>query len=172
MWRYIFDLDNTLFYTDNLNNLSYNYALKRVGLEEINGKYRITREVIKEKYPDLSEKTKNKIIKIKQQYFKENLEKIELNIELLNKLKDLEEEKCILWTSADKERAISILKYYGILGKFKNKLFSKKNNIKKDIDKICQIFKCKKEELYFYEDDINIINKLKILNLKIDIQPK
>lgn len=35
MKRHVFDLDNTLIYTDLLNNDSYNYALNLLGLATI-----------------------------------------------------------------------------------------------------------------------------------------
>lgn len=69
MKRYVFDLDNTLIYTDSLNNDSYNYALSLQGLAPINDCKRITRDIVFKKYPNLNNVQKNKIIELKQEYF-------------------------------------------------------------------------------------------------------
>jgi len=66
MMRHVFDLDNTLIYTDSLNNDSYNYALKKLGLATINDCKRITRDVILSKYPEINSFQKNEIIELKQ----------------------------------------------------------------------------------------------------------
>jgi len=80
MKRYIFDLDNTLVYTDSLNNDSYNYALKKLGLASINDCKRITRDVILSKYPELNSFQKNEIIELKQKYFMNNLKRTSPNM--------------------------------------------------------------------------------------------
>ena len=68
MRYYVFDLDNTLVFTDALNNEAYNFILKKFGLSEIQNVERITREVVFQKYPEV-EKWKDEIIVLKQKFF-------------------------------------------------------------------------------------------------------
>lgn len=168
MKKYVFDLDNTLIFTDTLNNISYNFSLKKMGLKEIKANYRITRKEVFEKYKDLTKYEKEKIESMKQEYFKQHLEKTSANLDLFKILKKTERENCILWTSASYKRVIPLLEYYDILLEFKEIIYSDKKNLEKDIERICKIFSCKKENLYFYEDSDDVINRLKDLKLNIE----
>lgn len=148
MRYYVFDLDNTLVFTDALNNEAYNFVLKKFGLSEIRNVERITREVVFQKYPEV-EKWKDEIIALKQNFFLNNLERTFPARELLIKLKNSEKCRNILWTSAEETRVIAILEYYKIAEKFRDIVFSKKADVEKDIKKICRIFECSQEDLIF-----------------------
>ena len=50
MKKYVFDLDNTLVYSNSLNNESYNYALRLLGKSYLTEIKRITRNVVFQKY--------------------------------------------------------------------------------------------------------------------------
>lgn len=168
--RYVFDLDNTLVYTDFLNNYSYNFALSSCGLSRINHqKKRITRDLIFNKYSNLTDMEKNQIISLKQDYFINNLKKTVPNEKIIKILNNQEAKSCILWTSADKSRALAILEYYNIYDAFGKMLFSSKVDLKQDIKKISKLLGCKMTNLIFYEDDINIIRELQRLKLKVNI---
>ena len=117
MRYYVFDLDNTLVFTDALNNEAYNFVLKKFGLSEIRNVERITREVVFQKYPEV-EKWKDEIIALKQNFFLNNLERTFPARELLIKLKNSEKCRNILWTSAEETRVIAILEYYKIAEEF------------------------------------------------------
>lgn len=167
MKRYVFDLDNTLVYTDSLNNDSYNYALKKIGLATINDCKRITRDVILSKYPELNSFQKNEIIELKQKYFVNNLKRTSPNTSVVQVLQDQNVELCILWTSADEARVLAILEHYKIYNLFKKVLFSSKLEVVKDIEKICEILECGFEHLIFYEDNQRVIQDLHQLNLNV-----
>ena len=113
MIKYIFDLDNTLVYTDELNNEAYNYALKVLNKDTIDIDSRITREIVFLKIK-LNEDEKKTILKIKQEYFIENIKKLKLNEQLISFLKSQNPEDCILWTKADKNRVEAILNYFDL----------------------------------------------------------
>lgn len=164
MRYYVFDLDNTLVFTDALNNEAYNFVLKKFGLSEIRNVERITREVVFQKYPEV-EKWKDEIIALKQNFFLNNLERTFPARELLIKLKNSEKCGNILWTSAEETRVIAILEYYKIAEKFRDIVFSKKADVEKDIKKICRIFECSQEDLIFFDDNLRVIQKLKRLKL-------
>lgn len=167
MKRYVFDLDNTLIYTDSLNNDSYNFALKCQGLSPINEVKRITRGIVFEKYPNLSKIEMCEIIDLKYEYFINNLNFTEVNEYLIALLKSQEKNNCILWTSAEERRAKAILEYYNMNNLFKHILFSKKIDILNDIEYICKLYTCESNQLLFYDDNLKLVKKLKSLNLNV-----
>ena len=158
--KYVFDLDNTLVYTNSLNNDSYNYALNTLGLPEIDNIERITREIVFAKYPNISMAVKNEILIIKQEYFKNNLHKTAPNNILLKSLTMQKKEDCMLWTSANSDRVMEILKFYDIEKEFIGVIFGNKQNIDLELEKIYKILKCKLEQITFYEDNKEVIRKL------------
>ena len=165
--RYIFDLDNTLIYTNILNNYSYNYALQLQGIAPILDCKRITRKIVYIKYPHLNNMLKDKIIELKQEFFIKNIQDTKPNEPLLKFLKSQNADYCVLWTSADKARVQALLEYYKISDDFMKILFSKKSNVLQDVDSICELFSCKSEQLVFYEDNWEAIKKLQELNIRV-----
>lgn len=147
----VFDLDNTLVFTDKLNNESYNFALTKIGKERIVDVKRITRNIVNTVY-ELTGDEKQQLIKTKQEYFVNNISKIELNEDLISKLKELDSSMCILWTRAEKVRTEAILKYLHIDDCFSKVFYSSKHDLEGDIKTICALFNCKKEDLIFYDD--------------------
>ena len=146
-YKYIFDLDDTLMGTSKLNNISYNYALRKKGLLPITMDNRITREIIYQYYPMLHNDAVGELIELKQGFFIENLHHTIENKLLFRILKEQKSEDCILWTSAEEIRIKEILEYYSIYNNFKTVLCSTKINIKQDMEIICNILNCKLEEL-------------------------
>lgn len=159
MYKYIFDLDNTLVFTDKLNSEAYNYALDSLGKENINDVKRITREVVFSKYY-LTENEKKKLLDLKRRYFIDNITKIQKNDELLFLLSGINSSDCLLWTSAERCRVEAILRYLNLFSAFSFILYSDKKNIKNDLDSICRHFKCQKSSLKVYEADNTLLNKI------------
>lgn len=167
MKKYVFDLDNTLIYTDKLNNDSYNYALKCQGLTPINNFKRITRETVFEQYKNINDTKKDQLIRLKNEYFINNLHLTNINELLINILKFQNKNNCILWTSANEHRAIAILEYYNINNFFKEILFTNKTDVLHDVEKICNLHRCNLNQLVFYEDNLTLIKELRRLNLNV-----
>lgn len=166
-YRYVFDLDNTLVMTDELNNSSYNYALTQLGMHPIKTHTRITRDIVFAKYPNLADFQKNKIIAIKQSYFINHINLTSLNTSLITLLRSKEAAHCILWTSADKKRVSALLKYYDLEKRFLKIVYSKKQMICKDINKICEIFNCSSASLLLFDNDIKVVKMLKEAGLRV-----
>ena len=164
--RYVFDLDNTLIMTDELTNISYNYALAQLGLQPITS-IRITRNIVFANYPSLTDFQRDKIIALKQSYFMDNINLTSLNINLITLLRSKEVAHCILWTSADKERVLALLRYYHLEKHFANIVFSKKRMLGDDIKIICDVFNCNSASLLFFEDDAKIVKELKVAGHKV-----
>ncbi len=160
MYKYVFDLDNTLVFTDELNSEAYNYALSILGKERIKNVGRITRDIVCSRY-DLTNQEKKILVEIKQKYFIDNIDKTKANADLINLLSSLKSSECILWTSAEECRVNAILNHFNLTNVFSYVFYSKKTDIKYDLEKICQYFQCTKSQLKFYENDGNLINELK-----------
>lgn len=165
MYKHVFDLDNTLVFTDNLNSEAYNYALGILGKEPLFDVGRITRHIVYSKY-SLSNHEKDILVEAKQKYFLDHIEKIKANKDLVNLLLSLSSSECLLWTSADKCRVEAILSYLNLTDAFSMVLYSNKANIKDDLESICLYFQCLKSQLKFYEDDASVISKLKWLGIE------
>lgn len=164
MYKHIFDLDNTLVFTDELNSEAYNYALVYYGKEPIHDVKRITREDIFTRV-ELTETEKVNVVKIKQNYFLNHIEKIKKNENLFKLLINIKPADCTLWTSAEKCRVEAILNYLKLKDSFSWVYFSTKTNIKDDLENICQYFKCSKLKLKFYENDSRVLNELNLLGI-------
>lgn len=160
---YIFDLDNTLIFTDDLNNLAYQNALMEYQLPIIESSKRITRKDIKNNVTD--DELLNKIIYFKQQYFISNLDKTELNKPLYQFLINKSGKK-LIWTSADKDRTLALLKFYNIYPHIDDIIFSPKTDIRADMQQIYDKFGVSYRELIVFEDNIDVIQKLNLLNIK------
>lgn len=167
--RYVFDLDNTLIMTDELNNISYNYALAQFGMQPIETSTRITRSIVFANYPSLIDLQREKIIALKQNYFIDNINLTYLNTRLITLLRSKETAHCILWTSADEERVSALLRYYDLEKHFANIVYSEKRMLGDDINKICEVFNCNSASLLFFEDDAKIVKELKVLGQKVFI---
>lgn len=161
---YIFDAEGTLFFTDKLNTESYNFALMQNNLRPIENLRRITRKSIINAYPTIDKSLLDKIIQQKQEYFISNIEKINGNYFLLDILKKNGKKASILWTASNHEKIDYILKIFNITSYFKSIIFSNKEDIARDLTKICELLQCRHEQLLFFENDSLIAEKLKILH--------
>lgn len=165
--KYIFDLDNTLIYTNKLNNNAYNYALKKQGMSTIKGLTRITRDLVFASNPTLTTKQKKAIIKLKQAYFIDNIGHTKPNQALLAQLRSHSRQDCILWTSANELRVEALLGYYELNNSFKKVFLSDKSNVQEDIDAICKVWECGLEQIIVYEDDQALIESLRQLGVNV-----
>ncbi len=162
-YRYVFDLDNTLIYTDILNNDSYNYALIKLGLFPIHNCKRITRRVVLEHYPYLDIQQQTELTELKQAYFFGHVSQTDPNVDLFGVLHTYDPQFCALWTSAEKRRVLHILEYYHLQNAFTEICYSSKKNIRRDIEDMCKLFYCTSQQLIFYEDSNVVIEKLRSL---------
>ena len=106
---HILDIDNTLFFTNELNNKGYIFALTSLGLKALSPCKRITRTVIASWYPFLKDEEMTAIIRLKQTYVGENLHLISINDDLHQLLREVGPNMVGLWTAADPIRIKKIL---------------------------------------------------------------
>ena len=165
---HIFDIDNTLFFTNELNNKAYIFALSSLGLKALVPCKRITRTVVSLWYPFLTDEDLTVIVRLKQIYVNENLHLVSINNDLYRLLQEIEGNKVGLWTAADPSRIQKILDYTDITN-YTYIRFSDKSqeDICHGIKEFCHIFKCEKDQLCFYEDDKNVISLLKSHDVQV-----
>jgi len=127
----IFDLDDTLVHTDYANYISYSEAFQQVHHSEFKVSYnpdkRFTRESLIKEFSFLSKEDIEKIIRLKDELFLQNLNKTELNYpvaEILEKYKYVN--NTILVTNSRKERAVETLKHHKLFEVFSRKYFKQK----------------------------------------------
>lgn len=132
--KYLFDLDETLIHSDSLNSDAYNYALAKCGYPRIEDCLRLTRDSL-QFIPTTDLK---KIIRIKQNYFTRSWlpYRIVLNTVLLQRIRGYGKKNCYLWTSASKQRALSVLRRCKLKHFFNRILFDKTTNISASMQKL------------------------------------
>jgi beta-phosphoglucomutase-like phosphatase (HAD superfamily) len=163
----IFDLDNTLVFTNKLNNESYNHSLRKNGYKQIktSARIRITREIVASLR--VSEpKLLKKIIQDKQKYFRINLNKIVLNRKLYDIIISSEKKSIFIWTSSERKRATAILNYFNLKKKVNRVIFSDKNDFSELFSNSINNFKEEINKIIVYEDNIDVVRKLKKLKIK------
>ena len=124
--NYIFDLDNTLIYSDLANNISYSEAVKNViGANLDVCCPRITRGSIKAMFPELSADELSKVVQEKERQYAQHISKTMLNIALVDALKYLKANNmpAILLTYSTKHRAEQLLTFQGISNLFAAKYY-------------------------------------------------
>lgn len=118
-----FDMDETLIYTNLANFLSFNKAIQSVTNKDNGLTYdpnkRFNRSNLKDAIPNLSEIQYDKIIREKEQYYNDFLDKTELNQTIVDILHRYSKTNMtVLVTNCRKERAMAILNHFGLVDKF------------------------------------------------------
>lgn len=169
----VFDLDNTLVMTDELNNRAYNHALELFGLSSLKTQGRITREYIRQIFPALPDVMLMPIVTEKQRFFLRNLHDTKLNEPIVRLLKKAEKKSCVLWTKAEYGRAVSLLRYHKLFDLFAFVLVSPKEYVQEDINTICKKMCCTQEDLSFWDDDAANVFALQGCGIKnvVHVQP-
>lgn len=160
MYRYLFDMDGSLFFSDELNGESYNYALRKFGYEAISCSERLTRSVVKRCYPRMSAYDLDRIIEAKQDYFMANVRSVRENEILLSLLKTIGPRRSVLWTAGSRKRIEEMLKAFSLEDAFSQRFYSLKQDIPSDVNRICTVLQCRKEHLAVFEDDAAVARRL------------
>jgi len=129
---FIFDLDNTLIYTDIANNMAYKEAIQVVLNNSLvtSDIQRITRIELANMLPECSQEQLSKIILYKENIFPNYLGQTTLNTNLLKILVLLHINRCetILLTECRRNRAIALCKYHGLMNYFSQCYFLENYN--------------------------------------------
>lgn len=124
----LFDMDGTLIDTDFANFLSYKKAIQSVFQTDKEIQYspneRFNRAQLKKIAPNLTEKELEKIIKLKEENYKENLTQTKLNRSVADILIQYSKtNKTVLVTNCREDRALITLNYHNLTNKFSNIFF-------------------------------------------------
>lgn len=165
---HIVDVDNTLVFTDELNTAGYVHALACVDLEPRKVVPCITREIIQDWYPQLSEYDLIHMATLKQSYVESHLDMSQLNASVARVLTIYGSERCALWTAANPERVRMLLRHHMVTD-YRAIRFSDKteNDVTHGVQDFCVLFGCDPEELCFHEDNPEVINHLRKLGLTV-----
>lgn len=163
--NYIFDLDNTLVYTNQANNDAYNAALRREHLAPIQWEGRIVRSVVREVYPQLTDDQLQRIIRSKQACYP--FERTQVNAPLLRYVKALGRERCFLWSGADQGRARSLMDYHHLNGLFSAAEFSEKTDVLREFDALVRRFSLDPRDLTVFEDTDRHIEALRSAGISV-----
>lgn len=120
-----FDMDGTLLDTNLANFLSYNKAIQSVVNLNHNLTYnhnkRFNRSILKNVLPNLTDEEYEKIVHEKEEFYNDFLNEINIISETAEILiKYSKTNKTVLVTNCRKERAMKILKHFGLFDKFSN----------------------------------------------------
>lgn len=146
-----FDMDGTLVDTDIANFFSYKKAIHSVTKSYENLNYnpdkRYTRSTIRIVVPNLSENEYDRIIKAKEEYYKDFLHVTKLNKAIAGVLfKYSKTNKTVLVTNCRKDRALTTLNYFGLTNKFDNIFFRQFTDINNE------------EKINKFQNAISILN--------------
>ena len=163
------DMDGTLIETNHANYLSYQKAIKDILSIDINCNFRerFTRKILRKIFPLIDDKIFNYIIKLKEKYYLEFIDKTHPNTPLINLLKQYNTNKKFLVTKCSKERGIQTLTYHNLLCFFYDVIYATTNNKYREG---IEIYSLNPTDIIIFEDDnLEIENALKtgILNQNI-----
>jgi beta-phosphoglucomutase-like phosphatase (HAD superfamily) len=177
-----FDMDGTLINTDFANFLSYKkaiYSVTQNGFELLyNPKLRFNRQILKIKFPHLSQIDYERIIQEKEDYYKDYLHETKLNTKIADiLLKYSKTNKTVLVTNCRKERALMTLNHFGLADKFSNIYFRMLTDngvkINKFKNAISKLGVPPNLVIAFENEEIEIVDAkqagINIINPKIDI---
>ena len=170
--KHIFDLDNTLVYTDEANACAYNAALEKENLKPLRAETRITKETVLKAYPDLTQTQMLRIIANKKALYP--VHKTFLNKRLLRYAKEQGKDNCILWSCGDPDRIFSILDYHRMQETLSQVFFSKKNDVWMELGELMERYMLLPEDVIVYEDTDSYIKTLRehgiaVVDVKMDL---
>ncbi|WP_406823476.1 HAD hydrolase-like protein [Pedobacter sp. KACC 23697] len=135
-----FDMDGTLIHTDYANFLSFEKAIQFVKGKTFNlvfdPEIRLNRSSLKAFIPDLTCGEYKKIVEKKQTFYKDFIDKTELNPVLSSVVNDYSKtNQLILVTNCRKKRAFETLNYFGLVDKFSHVFYRQFNDQGERINK-------------------------------------
>jgi len=157
----VFDLDGTLVDSDYANFLSYKDAVmhvlsKHIELDFAQG-IRITREVLKELIPTITDKQLEDIVSHKERIYHKFLSETKVNAQLIEIVARSQGKEVVLATNSRKFRAELLLKHHGIIEKFSRKIYKDAEDQRDKYVKLMAEIPKEKMQILVFENDGNAI---------------
>lgn len=168
---FLIDLDGTLVDTNYANYLSYHYAVKQVlGIKlSYDENIRFTRSVLSKIFPDILKLDFKEIIRVKENKYKDFLEKTKINKNLVTLLQRYyKTNRLVLVTKSSDRRAKETLFFHNLAHYFSDKIFSKEGNKYKEAIDLLHL--SVSSLIVFEDDDFEIENAIKVGIAKQNIQ--
>lgn len=123
----VFDLDGTLVDSDHANFLAYKDAVMCVLSEKIEMDLtqgtRITREVLKELIPGITEKQVENISSLKERIYHKYISETKVNQQLIEIVVHSQGKEVVLATNSRRCRAEMLLNHHGLIKNFSRKIY-------------------------------------------------
>jgi len=157
----VFDLDGTLVDSDYANFLAYKDALMHVLSKHIELDFaqdiRITREVLKEFIPIITDKQLEAIVSHKERNYHKFLSETKANAQLIEIIARSQGKEVVLATNSRKCRAELLLKHHGLMEKFSRKIYKDAEDQRDKYEKLIAEIPKEKIQILVFENDENTI---------------
>jgi phosphoglycolate phosphatase-like HAD superfamily hydrolase len=152
----VYDLDNTLIFTDEANNHSYIKVLKHFGYDpsRLHTIARITSKRIQQSYPEMTRFKLWRIKRNKLKVFLDNLHLVRLNDIVAETIEAYKDRVIIIWTSSNRKRALALIKHLNIRNDWM--LCTQKGTasaVDRIVSRIEKKYRVNLHQILFYEDD-------------------
>lgn len=153
----IFDLDGTLVNSDFANFMSYKAAVMHAIGYQVKMNFdpasRMTREVLSEVIPNISNEKMGKILEYKNRIYSQYLSETKLNIRLIDIIDQSKEKELILATNSRQSRAKILLEYHKLTGKFVHKIYRNAKYPGGKYMQLASLFSMKGRSILIFEND-------------------
>jgi phosphoglycolate phosphatase-like HAD superfamily hydrolase len=166
----VFDLDNTLIFTDEANNYSYIETLKHFGYSasRLQSITRITSKDIQKSYPEIPRFKLWRIRQKKLKLFLDNLHMVRLNQLVVKAIDRYSNPRIVIWTASNRRRAKTEVEYFNLSADWI--LFSKKDTtaaVKSIVSKLKKRYHINQSQIVFYDDSVTTLGLLREIGASV-----
>lgn len=162
------DLDGTLVFTNQANNLAYQKAVELVTNTNfpLTNSKRITKDVIKSTFKGISQSDFSRIVELKNKLYKSFLNKTKVCQPMLKIIKMLKDNgmKISLVSNANFQRAISTLEFHNLISYFDD-VFCKEKDQQTKFDSVFCGLKVAPNQILVFDNEIKQLNIAKKYNI-------
>lgn len=168
----VFDLDGTLVDSDLANFLSYKDAVMRVLSRQVNmdtfQSARITREILAEIIPNITDEQLIKIALQKERIYPKYLSKTNINPQLIEIIDQSGGKDVVLATDSRRYRADMLLNHHGLTEKFSRKIYRNTEDKRNKYVRLMSEIPKEKMSIMVFENDEHAIDLAIACGISID----
>lgn len=168
---YVINVERALINADALYDEAYTWALEQKGLSLDDVEGPITRALVRERFPELSQDEEIEIWRLKNQYCIDHPEKTTINEELKAMILEAGADHCIYTTAGvgSWKTIKAFLRYYGLDEAFCMGHQGERTGHPVEVECYKELFICRSQDLVFYEEDERIVTSLKEQGLEVRV---